>query len=82
VEWEGMDWTDMTQDGNRWRAVVNAAMNLRLLKNVGNFLTRRKCVSFSGRTLLHGVSHTELINLQVSIIDTYLRQIRSSKCVR
>ena len=26
---EGMDWIDMVQERDRWRAVVNAAMNLR-----------------------------------------------------
>ena len=25
----GMDWIDLARDRNRWRAVVNAAMNLR-----------------------------------------------------
>jgi len=28
VGW-GMDWIDMVQDRNRWRALVNAVMNLR-----------------------------------------------------
>jgi hypothetical protein len=28
VEWEGMDWIDMAQDRDRWRAVVSAVMNL------------------------------------------------------
>jgi hypothetical protein len=27
---EGMDWIDLTQDRNRWRALVNAAVNLRV----------------------------------------------------
>jgi hypothetical protein len=31
VGWGGVDWIDMAQDRDRWRAVVNAVMNLRLL---------------------------------------------------
>jgi hypothetical protein len=27
---EGMDWIDVTQDRERWWALVNAAMNLRI----------------------------------------------------
>jgi hypothetical protein len=30
-KWDGgMDWIDMAQDMDRWRAVVNAVMNLRV----------------------------------------------------
>ena len=28
--WAGMDWTDLVQNGDRWRALVNEAMNLRV----------------------------------------------------
>ena len=35
----GLDWIDVAQDRDRWRAVVNAVMNLRVPCNVGNFLT-------------------------------------------
>ena len=40
-EWHGggVDWIDMTLDRDRWRALVNAVMNLRVPKHLGNFLT-------------------------------------------
>jgi hypothetical protein len=38
VGW-GMDWIELAQDRDRWHAVVNPAMNLRVPKNAGNFST-------------------------------------------
>ena len=35
-----MDWIDLAQDRDRWRALVNVEMNLRFRYNAGNFLIR------------------------------------------
>jgi hypothetical protein len=31
IEWDGMDWIDLAQDKDQWRALVNTAMNLRVV---------------------------------------------------
>ena len=35
----GMDWIDLAHNSVKWRALVNAVMNLRVPRNAGNFLT-------------------------------------------
>jgi hypothetical protein len=29
ISWDGMDWIDLAQDTDHWRALANAVMNLR-----------------------------------------------------
>jgi hypothetical protein len=28
IGWDGMEWMDLAQDGDKWRALVNTVMNL------------------------------------------------------
>jgi hypothetical protein len=30
VRWDGLDWIDLAQDRDQWRALVNTVMNLRI----------------------------------------------------
>ena len=51
-----MGWIDLVQNRDRWRALVKEVTNFRVPEYAGNFLTSSEPVSFSRRTLLHGVS--------------------------
>jgi hypothetical protein len=38
--WGDVDWIDLVQDRDRWRALVNTVMNHQVPQNVGKFLIR------------------------------------------
>jgi hypothetical protein len=66
-----MDWIELAQDRGRWRDLLNALMNLRVPYNVRNFSTNLGPISFSERTLLHGIKYC-LTHLTCETYFTYL----------
>jgi hypothetical protein len=51
-----VDWIDLVQDRDRWRALVNTVTNLPAPYNVGKFLSTYATGGFSRRAQLHGNS--------------------------
>jgi hypothetical protein len=39
IGWDGVDWIDMAQNRDQWRALVNTVLNLRVSCNAGKFLS-------------------------------------------
>jgi hypothetical protein len=56
IGWGGMDWIDLAQDRDQWRALMNIVMNLWTLFNFWKFLSSCTTGGFSRRTVLLGVS--------------------------
>jgi hypothetical protein len=63
IGWGGMDWIDLAEDRDQWRALVNTVMNLWVPCNTGEFLSRCTTGGFSRRTQLHEVSYV-FINMR------------------
>jgi hypothetical protein len=81
VGWRGVDWIDLDQDRDRWRrALVYTVMNLLVPKNTGNFLSSLGHFSFSGRTLLHGVSYGQNVVLSTTPQFMYLQKLVYTDC--
>jgi hypothetical protein len=49
IGWDGMDWINVAQDRDQWRALVNTVMNIRVPSNAGKFSRSCTIGSFSLR---------------------------------
>jgi hypothetical protein len=58
IGWGGMDWIDVAQDRDQWRALVNTVMNLLVTKMLGNFLVAAQLAASQ-----EGLSSMELVIL-------------------
>jgi hypothetical protein len=47
IGWDGMDWIDLAQGRDQWRALVNTALKLRVPSNAGKFLSSCTIGGFS-----------------------------------
>jgi hypothetical protein len=57
---EAVNWIYLAQDREKGRALVNTVTNLLVPKKCGEFLGQPVNSSISRRTLLPGISHTEV----------------------
>jgi hypothetical protein len=56
IGWSGTDWIGPAQDNDKWKALVNTAINLRVPSNTRRFSSGCKTDGFSNIAQLHRVS--------------------------
>jgi len=73
-------WIGLAQDRDRWRTLVSTVINHRVPWNAGNFSTNCKLVSFSRRTLHHGVSKWEWVSTMKRILYVLAYYVPAYRC--
>jgi hypothetical protein len=62
VGWSDVDWIGLAKDRNRWRALVNSVLNLRVPWNAGKLSSGLTSGGHSGSAQLHIVSYLVLVS--------------------
>jgi hypothetical protein len=56
VGWDDVDWIGLAKDRNKWRALVNSVLNLRVPRNAGKVSSGLASTGLSSSAQLHRVS--------------------------
>jgi hypothetical protein len=62
---EGLDWITLAQNRDKWRAGAKKVTDFRVPQNAGHFFTGRGTISFSRKTVLHGVNFLFVIVISI-----------------
>jgi hypothetical protein len=63
VGWGDVDWIGLSQERDRWRALVNSVLNLRVPQNAGKLSSVQTTRDLSSSAQLHGVSLVQFLHL-------------------